>query len=60
MLAQVRELIDAYLRDPLEYQVKVVLEPETDQVPVLGSENARMGMGVWLGEAPRAEIACKL
>jgi type VI secretion system protein ImpH len=60
LLAQVRELIDAYLRDPLDYQVKVVLEPEEDQIPVLGSEHSRMGMGVWLGERPRAEIACKL
>ena len=60
LLAQVRELIDAYLRDPLEYQVKVILEPEADEVPVLGSEHARMGMGVWLGEKPVGEIACRL
>jgi type VI secretion system protein ImpH len=60
LLAQVRELIDAYLRDPLEYQVKVVLEPEASQVPVLGSGHARMGMGIWLGEKPVEEIACRL
>jgi type VI secretion system protein ImpH len=60
LLAQVREIIEAYLRDPLEYQVKVVLEPDADQVPVLGSEHARMGMGIWLGERPKGEIACKL
>jgi type VI secretion system protein ImpH len=60
LLAQVRELIDAYLRDPLDYQVKVILEPEADAVPALGSEHARMGMGIWLGERPRAEIACRL
>jgi type VI secretion system protein ImpH len=60
LLAQVRELIDAYLRDPLEYQVKVILEPDADEVPVLGSEHARMGMGVWLGEKPVGEIACRL
>jgi type VI secretion system ImpH/TssG family protein len=60
LLAQVRELIDAYLRDPLEYQVKVILEPETDEAPVLGSVHARMGMGVWLGDRPVGEIACRL
>jgi type VI secretion system ImpH/TssG family protein len=60
LLPQVRELVDAYLRDPLDYQVKVILEPEADQVPVLGSEHARMGMGVWLGDRPKGEIACKL
>jgi type VI secretion system protein ImpH len=60
LLPQVRELVDAYLRDPLDYQVKVILEPEEDQVPVLGSDHARMGMGVWLGDRPRGEIACKL
>ncbi len=60
LLDQVRELIDAYLRDPLDYRIKVILEPEADQVPVLGSEHARMGMGIWLGERPRGEIACRL
>ncbi len=60
LLHQVRELIDAYLRDPLDYQVKVILEPETDMVPVLGSEHARMGMGIWLGARPTGEIACRL
>lgn len=60
LLDQVRELIDAYLRDPLDYQVKVILEPETDKVPVLGSEHARMGMGIWLGAVPTGEIACRL
>ncbi|HKP98584.1 MAG TPA: type VI secretion system baseplate subunit TssG [Fibrobacteria bacterium] len=57
---QVREVIDAYLRDPLDYQVKVILEPEGDRIPVLGSGHARMGMGVWLGERPKDEIACRL
>jgi type VI secretion system protein ImpH len=60
LLEQVRDLIDAYLRDPLDYQVKVILEPETDQVPVLGSDHARMGMGIWLGARPTGEIACRL
>ncbi|MEO6094147.1 MAG: type VI secretion system baseplate subunit TssG [Fibrobacteria bacterium] len=60
LLPQVRELVDAYLRDPLDYQVKVILEPEEGRVPVLGSDHARMGMGVWLGDRPRAEIACRL
>lgn len=60
LLAQVRELIDAYLRDPLDYQVKVILEPEADAVPALGTEHARIGMGIWLGERPRSEIACRL
>lgn len=57
---QVRELIDAYLRDPLEYRIKVILEPEESGVPALGSEHARMGMGIWLGEKPRGEVACML
>ncbi len=60
LLNQVRELIDAYLRDPLDYQVKVILEPDTNEVPVLGSIHARMGMGVWLGARPLGEIACRL
>jgi type VI secretion system ImpH/TssG family protein len=60
LLEQVRELIDAYLRDPLDYQVKVILEPEADQLPTLGSVHARMGMGIWLGERPKGEIACRL
>lgn len=60
ILGQVRELIDAYLRDPLEYRVKVILEPEADEVPALGTDHARMGMGIWLGERPRGEIACRL
>jgi type VI secretion system protein ImpH len=60
LLSQVREVIDAYLRDPLDYQIKVILEPERDETPVLGSGHARMGMGIWLGERPKGEIACKL
>ncbi len=60
LLAQVREMVDVYLRDPLEYQVKVILQPEADEVPALGTEHARMGMGIWLGERPRGEIACRL
>jgi type VI secretion system protein ImpH len=60
LLEQVRELVEAYLRDPLDYQLKVILEPEADAVPVLGSPHARMGMGVWLGEKPVGEIACRL
>ena len=60
VLGQVRELIDAYLRDPLEYRIKVILEPEAHEVPGLGTDHARMGMGIWLGERPRGEIACKL
>ena len=60
LLEQVREVIDAYLRDPLDYQVKVILEPEKNEIPVLGSKHARMGMGVWLGARPKAEIACRL
>lgn len=60
LLEQVRDLIDVYLRDPLDYEVKVLLEPERDSPPELGSEHARMGMGVWLGEKPAGEIACRL
>jgi type VI secretion system protein ImpH len=60
LLEQVRELIDAYLRDPIDYEVKVLLEPEAGVIPALGTEHARMGMGIWLGEAPAQEIACKL
>ncbi|MDB5104497.1 MAG: hypothetical protein JWP91_2186 [Fibrobacteres bacterium] len=60
LLPQVRDLVDAYLRDPLDYQIKVLLEPDADQAPVLGSEHARMGMGIWLGDRPKGEIACKL
>lgn len=55
---QVRELIDAYLRDPLEYRIKVILQPEEGRNPVLGSENSRMGMGIWLGDRPLGEVAC--
>jgi type VI secretion system protein ImpH len=58
--AQVRELIDAYLRDPLEYQIKVILEPDTREMPRLGSEHARMGAGIWLGDSPQGEIACRV
>ncbi len=60
LLAQVRELIDAYLRDPLEYQIKIILQPETGVVPVLGSVHAKMGMGVWLGVLPTGEVSCRL
>jgi type VI secretion system protein ImpH len=60
LLEQVRELIDAYLRDPIDYEVKVLLEPEAGVLPALGTDHARMGMGIWLGEAPAQEIACKL
>jgi len=58
--AQVRELIDAYLRDPLDYQIKVILEPDTREIPALGSEHARMGAGIWLGDRPKGEIACRV
>ncbi|MBW8886125.1 MAG: type VI secretion system baseplate subunit TssG [Fibrobacteres bacterium] len=58
--AQVRELIDAYLRDPLDYQIKVILEPDTRELPALGSEHARVGVGIWLGDRPKGEIACRL
>lgn len=60
LLQQVRDLIDTYLRDPLEYQVKIILEPEKNVLPVLGSKHARMGSGVWLGQKPLGEIACRL
>jgi type VI secretion system protein ImpH len=58
--SQVRELIDAYLRDPLEYQIKVILEPDTRETPTLGSEHARLGAGIWLGDHPKGEIACRV
>ena len=58
--ARIRALIDAYLRDPLDYQVKVILEPDADRPPRLGSAHARMGMGAWLGAEPAEEIACLL
>lgn len=60
VLDKVKDLIDAYLRDPLDYQVKVLLEPAPGKLPSLGSENTRLGMGVWLGNKPAGEIACKL
>lgn len=60
LIEQVRELIDAYLRDPLDYEIKVILDPDVKILPVLGSENARMGMGIWLGEKPLGEISCRL
>src|SRR5690606_9246058 len=60
LTGQVRELIDAYLRDPLEYRIKVILEPEEGRAPALGCEHARMGMGIWLGEKPGGEVACML
>jgi type VI secretion system protein ImpH len=60
LLAQVRELIDAYLRDPLDYQLKIILQPEAGQIPVLGSEHAKMGMGIWLGTSPAGEVSCRL
>ncbi len=58
--AQVRELVDAYLRDPLDYQLKVILEPDTRDLPTLGSDHARLGAGIWLGEQPKGEIACRV
>jgi predicted component of type VI protein secretion system len=60
MLAKVKELVDAYLRDPLDYEVRVILEPGGGRPPALGEEPARLGMGVWLGERPAAPIACRL
>lgn len=60
LLDQVKEIIDAYLRDPLDYQVKILLEPRPERPPVLGSEAARLGMGTWLGAKPAGEIACHL
>lgn len=60
LLGQVRELIEAYLRDPLDYQVKVLLESQLDMPPALGSEHARLGMGAWLGAKPAGEVACRL
>jgi predicted component of type VI protein secretion system len=58
--ARVRELIDAYLRDPLEYRIKAILAPDARETPVLGGEFCRIGAGLWLGETPRGEVACKL
>lgn len=60
LLERIKEMIDAYLRDPLDYEVKVLLEPAPGQPPLLGSAHTRLGMGVWLGEKPSAEIACRL
>ncbi len=60
LLQAVRNLVEAYLRDPLDYQIKVILEPDPAHAPVLGSADARMGMGVWLGAEPKGEIACRL
>ena len=55
--AQVRELVDAYLRDPLDYQVKAILDPDLRNPPVLGGANARLGAGIWLGKNPRGEVS---
>lgn len=60
LLGQVKSMVDAYLRDPLDYQVQVLLDPEPGRPPALGTEHARLGMGVWLGEKPMTEVACRL
>ncbi len=59
LLVQVQEMIDAYLRDPLDYQIKIILDPSEQEAPVLGTPSARMGMGLWLGARPQEEIACR-
>lgn len=59
LLGRIKEMIEAYLRDPLDYQVKVLLEPAPGHPPALGSAHSRLGMGVWLGEKPAGEIACR-
>jgi predicted component of type VI protein secretion system len=60
MLAKVKELIDAYLRDPFDYEVRIILEPDPGRPPALGEEPARLGMGIWLGERPAGQVACRL
>lgn len=60
LLGLVKDLIDTYLRDPLDYQVRVLLEPASGKLPALGSEHSRLGMGAWLGDKPAGEIACRL
>jgi predicted component of type VI protein secretion system len=60
MLARVKELIDAYLRDPLDYEVRIILEPDPGRPPALGEEPARLGMGIWLGARPAGQVACRL
>jgi predicted component of type VI protein secretion system len=61
LLERVKDLIETYLRDPLDFQVKVLLENRGDAPPpTLGSEHARMGMGIWLGAKPAGEVACRL
>jgi predicted component of type VI protein secretion system len=60
LVDRVRDLVDAYLRDPLHYEVKVLLDPGRTPPAVLGSPDARLGMGLWLGTRPAGEIACRL
>jgi type VI secretion system protein ImpH len=46
---EVRELIDAYLRDPFDYGITVIIHPATTSKMGLGESESLLGMGTYLG-----------
>ncbi len=56
---RVRDLIDAFLRDPLFFEVRVLLSADDSQAPGLGSEAFRLGGYCWLGNTPTEPVALR-
>ncbi len=56
---QVRERIDAFLLDPLDYEVEVLLDATTSDAPTVGDSRTRLGAGAWLGDKPRESVTLR-
>ncbi len=56
---RVRAMVDAYLRDPLFFEVRVLLASEVGAAPRLGSDSFRLGGYCWMGSAPRQTVSLR-
>jgi type VI secretion system protein ImpH len=56
---RVRDLIEVYLRDPLFFEVRVLLSSEGVPAPRLASGFLRLGGYTWLGETPKQDVALR-
>lgn len=56
---RVRDRIDAFLLDPLDYEVEVILDATSTEAPRIGSTRHRLGAGAWLGNKPRESVVLR-
>jgi len=56
---QVRDLIEAFLRDPLFFEVRAFLAPGDVIAPGLGESSARLGGLSWVGPVPGGPVSLR-